>query len=113
MKSSLGEPRFADRDRGRDEVSPAVAPAGYLIAWMSCTGSGSLGVCSVMKSTRSGSVWSAPSVVRAAPASNPDSDGTNVAYDSNGDVFFQPFSGGADIQLEIPGFERNRASRAA
>jgi hypothetical protein len=60
-----------------------------------------------MKSTRSGGVWSAPAVVRAAPAANPDTDGTNIVYDSGGDIFFQPVGGGAETRIELPGVERN------
>ena len=88
---------------GDNDVSPAVAPAGNVITWSSCSGFS----CSVMKSTRSGGVWSSPSVVRAAPASNPDTDGTNIVFDSAGDVFFQAVGGGADTQIVLSGIERN------
>jgi hypothetical protein len=101
--SSPGDPLVDISASGDNDVSPAVSPAGNVITWSSCTGF----TCSVMKSTRSGGVWSAPSVVRAAPASNSDTDGTNIVYDSAGDIFFQPVGGGADTQLVLSGIERN------
>jgi hypothetical protein len=88
---------------GDNDVSPAVSPAGNVITWSSCAGF----TCSVMKSIRSGGVWSAPSVVHAAPASNPDTDGTDIVYDSSGDIVFQPVGGGVETQLQLPGVERN------
>ena len=88
---------------GDNDVSPAVSPAGNLITWSSCSGFS----CSVMKSTRSGGVWSAPSVVRAAPASNPDTDGADIVFDSAGDIFFEAVGGGADTQIVLSGIERN------
>jgi hypothetical protein len=88
---------------GNNDVSPAVSPAGDVITWMSCAGSN----CSIMKSKLSGGVWSAPSVVRAAPAANPDTDGTNIVYDSAGDIYVQPVGGGAVTQIELGGVERN------
>jgi hypothetical protein len=86
-----------------DDVSPAVSPAGNVITWSSCAGFS----CSIMKSTRSGGVWSSPAVVRAAPAANPDTDGTYIVYDAAGDIFFQPVGGGGDTQLVIDGVQRN------
>jgi hypothetical protein len=86
------------------DLSPAVAPAGNVVVWSSCDLSFS---CSIMKASSSGSGWSAPSVVRAAPALNSDTDGTNIVYDSNGDIFFQPVGGGADTQLVLDGVQRN------
>jgi hypothetical protein len=86
-----------------NDVAPAVSPTGDVITWSSCSGFS----CAVMKSTRSGGVWSAPALVRAAPASNPDTDGTNIVYDSAGDIYFQPVGGGAATQIELAGVERN------
>jgi hypothetical protein len=60
-----------------------------------------------MKSLHSGSGWSAPTLVRGAPASNSDTDGVTIVYDSEGDIFYQPVGGGPDTQLELPGVERN------
>jgi len=101
--SSPGVPLVDISASGDNDVSPAVSPAGNLITWSSCSGF----TCSVMKSTRSGGVWSSPSVVRGAPASNPDTDGTNIVFDSAGDVFFQAVNGGADTQIVLSGIERN------
>jgi hypothetical protein len=86
-----------------NDVSPAVSPDGNLVVWASCVSF----ECTVMKSVRSGGAWSAPSVVRAAPASNPDTDGTSIVYDSGGDIYYQPAGGGAEVRLEIDGVERD------
>jgi hypothetical protein len=101
--SNPGGPLTDVSASGLDDRSPAVSPAGDVITWSSCDSF----TCSVMKSTRTGGVWSAPSVVRAAPAANPDTDGVNIVYDSAGDIFFQPVVGGADTQLVLSGVERN------
>jgi hypothetical protein len=114
MVGSISNPGGALTDvsaSGDNDVSPAVSPNGSLIAWASCTGFS----CSIMKSTRSAGVWSAPALVRAAPAANPDTDGTNIVYDaphdvtddSSRDIFFQPVGGGAETQIVLPGVERN------
>lgn len=87
------------------EKTPAVSPSGSLVVWASCPTLFS--PCDIMKATFSGGVWSAPSVVRSAPAANPDTDGTNIVFDSAGDVFFQPVSGGAATQLVIDGVQQN------
>jgi hypothetical protein len=87
------------------DKSPAVSPAGTLVVWASCPTP--LSGCGIMKSTLSGGVWSAASVVASAPAANPDTDGANIAYDSGGDIFFVPAGGGAATQLAIAGVQRN------
>jgi hypothetical protein len=87
------------------DKTPAVSPSGSLVVWASCLTQFS--DCSIMKSTLSGGVWSAPAVVRNAPAANPDTDGTNIVYDSNGDIYYQPAGGGAATQLVIDGVQRN------
>jgi hypothetical protein len=86
-----------------NDKTPAVSPAGDVVVWASCSGFS----CSVMKSVHSGSGWSAPSVVRAAPAANPDLDGASIVYDSGGDIYHQPVGGGSETQLELDGVERN------
>jgi hypothetical protein len=84
------------------DTSPAVSPAGNLVVWTSCV----LADCNVMKATLTSGTWSLPAVVRTS-AANPDTDGTNIVYDSAGDVFFQPAGGGAATQLALSGMERN------
>jgi hypothetical protein len=101
--SNSGGPLVDVSASGANDISPAVSPAGNVITWSSCDGF----TCSVMKSTRSGGVWSAPSVVRAAPAANPDTDGTNIVYDSSGDIYFQPVGDGAATPLTLDGIQRN------
>src|SRR5205814_1177994 len=101
--ASPGAPLVDVSASGDNDISPAVSSAGNVITWSSCTGF----TCSIMKSTRSLGVWSAPSVVRAAPAANSDTDGTDIVYDSSGDVFFQPVAGGTVTQIQLTGVERN------
>jgi hypothetical protein len=84
----------------------AVSPAGDVIVWAACP-SGSFTDCSIMESILRNGVWSAPSVVWGAPSDNPDTDGTIVAYDSSGDVYYRPLGGGAATQLVLAGVERN------
>src|SRR6185436_1946451 len=86
-----------------NDHSPAVSPSGNLVVWMSCV----LADCSIMKATQSGGVWSAPSVVRAPPAQLPDTDGTNIVYESGGDIYYQSAGGGAATQIVLSGVERN------
>jgi hypothetical protein len=88
---------------GDDDRNPAVSPAGNLVVWEACVAVS----CSIMQATKSGGAWSPPDVVRAAPAQNPDTDGTNIVYDSNGDVYYQPVGGGAATQIQLAGVERN------
>jgi len=62
------------------DLNPAVAPSGNAVVWERCwTG------CSIWKSTRVGGIWGAATLVSnsAAYDSNPDTDGTNIIYDSN------------------------------
>jgi hypothetical protein len=86
-----------------DDVSPAVSPAGNVVVWTSC----GFGGCTIMKSTSSGGVWSAATEVAAGPAANPDTDGTNIVYDSGGDIYYVGVGGGAATQLVFDGIQRN------
>jgi hypothetical protein len=86
-----------------DDMSPAVSPGGNVVVWASC----GLAGCAIMKSTQSGGVWGPATAVTAGPATNPDTDGTNIVYDYNGDIFIQPLNGGAATQLVIDGMQRN------
>jgi len=106
MVGSISSPGAALIDlsaNSNDDQAPAVSPAGDLVTWQSCAA----GTCSIMKATRSGGVWSAPALVRVGPAANPDTDGTNIVYDSGGDIFYQPVGGGANTQIVLPGVERD------
>lgn len=98
----------------RTDGSPAVSPLGDAVVWESCDGG--FVNCDVMKAIRSGGVWGVASVVSdtAAGERNPDTDGITVVYDSNragtlggGDIFFQPLSGGAEVQISMDGLQRN------
>jgi hypothetical protein len=95
------------------EQNPNVSPAGTAIVWEQCPTSSN---CDVMKSISTGGVWSAPEAVvnSAVNEENPDTDGTNVVYDSDRggatgrDVFIHPLSGAAaEVQLELAGSQLN------
>jgi len=84
-----------------NDIAPAVSPGGNAVVWASCV----VFNCNVMKSVRAGA-WSSPAVVASA-ASNPDTDGSAIVFDSAGDIFYQDLGGGPSIQLQLPGVERN------
>ena len=91
---------------------PAVGPAGDVVVWQRCVASNS---CDILQSTRSGGAWSDPTSVAATPSNeaNPDTDGTTVVYDSDRpsataqDIYLKSVLGGAEVQLQFAGFERN------
>jgi hypothetical protein len=90
--------------------NPEVAPNGNAVVWEQCS---TLTSCDVMRSVRSGAAWGAAALVVAA-ASNPDTDGTTVVYDSSRvgsatgrDLYFQPLGGGAETQLQLAGEQSN------
>jgi hypothetical protein len=94
------------------DSGPAVSPGGNAVVWQACDA----GACSILKSTFNGTSWSSATVVANAPGYNtsPDTDGTSIAYDSNragsidgSDIYLQPLTGGADMQLSLPGAQRN------
>lgn len=94
------------------EQNPNVSPAGDVIVWEQCPTPSN---CDVMMSTLAGGVWSAPTAVVNTSFSeeNPDTDGVNVVYDADRgaatgqDVFIHPLTGGAEIELELPGTQVN------
>src|SRR5262249_37020713 len=59
--------------------------------------------------------WGSPQTVSATPFNdgNPDTDGATVVYESDRpsatdqDIYFRPLFGGPEIQLELPGIQRN------
>jgi hypothetical protein len=94
------------------DMSPSVAPSGNAVVWQTCVAA----TCSILKSTFGGTSWSGAIVVSNAPNvnANPDTDGASIAYDSDragsvdgSDIYLQPLSGGADLQLSLAGAQRN------
>ena len=91
--------------------NPNVAPTGDVVVSERCVGV----VCDVLQSVRRGGAWGAPTVVAATLSNegNPDTDGTWVVYDSNrpsatnDDIYLQPVAGGAEVPLQLAGFQRN------
>ncbi len=90
-----------------DAETPSVAPSGNVVVWEQC--SSMLVNCDVMKAIRTGATWGT-AVLVAASSFIPDTDGTNIVYDSiragsstGRDIYFQPLGGGAETQLQIAG----------
>jgi len=90
---------------------PAVAPGGGVLVWERCVGSN----CDIFQSVRSGGTWGTPTIVAETPSNegNPDTDGTTVVYDSERpsatvqDIYLRPVGGGAEVKLDLAGFQRN------
>ena len=93
------------------ESNPGVAPAGDVVVWERCFGTN----CDIYQSVRTGSSWEAATVVSASAQneSNADTDGNTVVYDSQRlspteqDIYLKPVSGGPEVAIELPGFQRN------
>jgi Tol biopolymer transport system component len=93
--------------------NPGVAPSGNVVVWEQC---GSLLNCDVMASVFKPAVnaWSGFTVA-TAPAGNPDTDDTWIAYDANRagnasgkDIYFKRVVGdGIERQLAIAGDQNN------
>jgi Tol biopolymer transport system component len=96
-------------DTAIDE-NPSVSPDGNVVTWEHCATT--LTNCDIWQAVKTGLVWSV-SVVAAttSPEGNPDSNGALVVYDSqrggNSDIFWRPIGGGAEVQLQTSGVERN------
>jgi hypothetical protein len=96
-------------DTAIDE-NPSVSPDGNVVTWEHCATT--LTNCDIWQAVKTGLVWSV-SVVAAttSPEGNPDSNGALVVYDSqrgtDQDIFWHPIGGGAEIQLQLAGFNRN------
>lgn len=92
------------------DQSPSVSPDGDVVTWEHCNTS--LSNCDIWQAVRSAGVWSVGVVADSTSAeANPDSNGDVVVYDSyrggNSDVFWRPVGGGAEVQLQLAGFENN------
>jgi Tol biopolymer transport system component len=100
-------------DYSPDE-NPQVSPDGKHVTWERCNPTFSN--CDIGRVTRD-EVWSlwvyGDVSVTPNPEANPDTNGTLVVYDSfragNADVFWRPVSSGAEVQLQLAGFEGNPA----
>ena len=92
------------------DQSPSVSPDGNVVTWEHCLSSA--GNCDIWQAVKSGAVWNVSVVSNTVNSeANPDTNGTLVVYDSrrptNGDIFWHPVNGGAEVQLLLPGFEAN------
>jgi hypothetical protein len=90
--------------------NPSVSPDGNVVVWEHCLSS--ITNCDVYQAVRSGGIWNTSVVSDTlSPEGNPYTNGTLVVYDShrgtNEDIFWRPVAGGAEVQLELPGFEGN------
>lgn len=92
------------------DQSPSVSPDGNVVTWEHCLSSA--GNCDIWQAVKTGAVWNVSVVSNTTNSeANPDTNGTLVVYDSrrptNGDIFWSPVNGGAEVQLLLPGFEAN------
>jgi uncharacterized protein (TIGR03382 family) len=90
--------------------NPSVSPDGNVVTWEHCATSTSN--CDVWQAVRTGAVWNVGITMDSAnPEANPDTNGALVVYDSvrasNADLFWRPITGGAEVQLQLPGVEAN------
>jgi hypothetical protein len=96
------------------DANPSVSPDGNVVTWEHCATSTTN--CNIWQAVKSGAVWSV-SVASDTPnpEANPASNGTLVVYDSvlgsgstnNGELFWRPVTGGAEVQLQMVGIEAN------
>src|SRR5882762_302847 len=94
------------------DQNPQVAPNGNVIVWETCP---SFTTCDISQAVRTGTTWTVSSVASTPDSeNNPDTDGTNVVYESNRatsvagrDIYFRLVDGGPETQLEIVGFQSN------
>jgi Tol biopolymer transport system component len=89
--------------------NPSVSPDGNVVTWEHCV---SLSNCDVWEAVKSGASWTVSAVANStSPEGNPDSNGTLVAYDAqrgaDSDLFWRAVTGGAETQLQMPGFQFN------
>ena len=87
-----------------------MSPDGGVVTWEHCLTSQTN--CDIWQAVKAGLVWTVSVVSDTAnPESNPDTNGTLVVYDSvragNGDIFWKPVTGGAEVQLQMAGIEGN------
>jgi hypothetical protein len=92
------------------DQNPSVSPSGDIVVWEHCLTSSSN--CDIWQAIRTGPAWSVSVASGSLSAEgNPDTNGTLVVYDSfragNADIFWRPAAGGAEVQLEMSGFELN------
>jgi hypothetical protein len=97
-------------DDTASDGNPLVSPGGDVVVWEHCLTS--TVNCDIWQAVKTGAVWSVSIVSDSAnPEANPDTNGTLVVYDSlragNSDIFWRPMSGGAEVQLQLPGYEAN------
>lgn len=99
---------------GVADQNPQVAPNGNVIVWETCPTLPNTN-CDINQAVRGGTTWTVSSVANTAyPENNPDTDGTNVVYDSDRptsvvgrDIYFRLVDGGPETQLEIAGLQFN------
>jgi Tol biopolymer transport system component len=90
------------------DQNPSVSPDGNVVTWEHCLSS--LVNCDIWQAVKTGAVWSVSIVSNSlSPDANPDTNGSLVVYDSlraaDSDLFWRSVSGGAEVQLAMPGFQ--------
>jgi Tol biopolymer transport system component len=88
------------------DQSPQVSPSGDVVVWEHCQSS--MSNCDVWQAVRTGGAWNVTATTNSLnPEANPDTNGEVVVYDSNGEIFWRPAAGGAEVRLELPSFDAN------
>lgn len=108
--SSPGSAAQRITNDARLDRQPSVSPSGELVVYQSCVTSASN--CDIHQAARSGSSWIVtPLTNNAEHESNSDTDGVAVVYHATrageNDIYWQPVGGGTEMQLVLPGEQRN------
>jgi len=90
--------------------NPMVSDDGTVVVWEHCVSS--LTNCDIWQAVKTNATWVASVVSDStSPEGNPDSNGTLVVYDSQrsgkSSIFMRPVAGGAEVELEFPGVQRD------
>ena len=89
------------------DQNPGISPDGTVVVWERCPTLNSR--CAIWKATLSNGTWTAQHLVSqvGGAQTHPDTDGTIIAYSSNGlgsnRIVWQPVGGGMEQVLNLPG----------
>jgi Tol biopolymer transport system component len=101
-------------DGASHDFFPKVSPDGNVVVWERCILNPLS--CTVWQAVKTGTAWSVSAVTSPAGVNSlyldQDTNGSLVVYDAtrlNGqsDIYWRPVTGGAEMQLAMPGYQRN------